>query len=300
MSDLDKILEDDPLGLLGEPDAEADTILNLRHVTKPVDQPDFVAKRKACKEFDRFEPLFRQQQSGLKNGTKILRPFVGERQIAPGEFFLLQGMLVYVANIGNWERKNFGNKNARSYCVFENGTESNLLVRSLAAALWKTEGSMQVVDALQEEINLEGDQPGRENIGEEDRQTGWIYLLKSLSRDPQISGIENLYKIGYSTQPVEERIKNAVQEPTYLMADVQIVTTFQTYNLNPQKLEHLLHTFFAEARLEIEQFDGERERNPEEWFIVPLHWIETAVQMLVSGDVLGYRYDAVKQEIVEW
>lgn len=294
MSDLDEILADDPLGLLGKSDAESDAILNLRHVSKPVDRPDFVAKRKACKEFDQFEPLFRQQQAGLANGSRVLRPFKSETEIQPGEFFLLQGMLVYVANIGNWEKKNFGNKNARSYCVFENGTESNLLVRSLAAALWKTEGSMQVVDALQEEINLEGDQ-----IAEEDQQTGWIYVLKSLSSDPEISTVENLYKIGYSTQPVEERIKNAAQEPTYLMADVQIVTTFQTFNLNPQKLEHLLHTFFAEARLEIEQFDGKRERNPAEWFVVPLRWIEIAVNMLVSGDVLSYRYDAVRQEIVE-
>jgi len=294
MSALDEILADDPLGLLGKPAPEADAILNLRHVSKPVDQPDFVARRKPCKEFDRFEPLFKQQQAGLANGSKVLRRFEGEKQIAPGEFFVLQGMMVYVANQGDWEKKNFGNKNARLYCIFENGTESNLLLRSLAAALWKTEGSMQVVDALQEQINLDGDQTGGE-----DQETGWIYVLKSLSSDPEISEIKDLYKIGYSTQPVEERIRNAREESTYLMADVAIVTTFQTLNLNPQKLEHLLHRFFADARLEIEQFDGKRERNPEEWFIVPLHWIETAVQMLVSGDVLGYRYDAGKQEVVE-
>ena len=294
MSDLQEILGEDPLGLLGEPDPETDQILNLRHVSKPVDQPDFVARRKSCKEFDRFEPLFKQQQAGLANGSKVLRPFEGERQIQPGEFFVLQGMLVYVANIGSWEKKNFGNKNARLYCVFENGTESNLLVRSLAAALWKTEGSMQVVDALQDEMNLSGDAQN-----DEDQETGWIYVLKSLSSDPEVSSIDNLYKIGYSTQPVEERISNAAKEPTYLMAEVQIVTTFQTFNVNPQKLEHLLHVFFAEARLEIEQFDGKRERSPEEWFVVPMRWIETAVQMLVSGDVLGYRYDASKQEIVE-
>ena len=43
-------------------------------------------------------------------------------------------------------------------------------------------------------------------------------VLKSKSSDARIQAIADLYKIGYCTEPVEERIANAEQEPTYLMA----------------------------------------------------------------------------------
>jgi len=203
-------------------------------------------------------------------------------------------MIVYVANVGKWEKRNFGNVNARLYSVFENGTESNMLLRSLAAALWKDENSRQIVDADQVEIFSES-----EKVTEEDKPTGYLYILRSLSEDPKIRGIEDLYKIGFPSQPVKQRIQNAAQEPTYLMADARLVTEFQTYNLNPQKLEMLLHTFFAEACLNIDVFDSEGKRyTPREWFVVPLHVIETAIQLLINGDIVNYRYDSRRQEIV--
>ena len=141
-----------------------------------------------------------------------LEKLISERQIAPGEFFVLQGMMVYVANVGKWEKKNFGNRNARLYCVFENGTESNMLLRSLAAALWKDKNSRQVVDAVQMKLFNKS-----ELITEEDKPTGYIYVLRSLSEDPQIKEIEDLYKIGFSSQSVKQRIQNAEQDPIFFM-----------------------------------------------------------------------------------
>jgi len=223
-----------------------------------------------------------------------MRPFTSERQIVPGGYFILQGVMVHVANVGKWEKRNFGNVNARLYCVFENGTESNMLLRSLAAALWKDKNSRQIVDADQIEILSESEQ-----VAPDDEATGYIYVLRSLSEDPRIKEIENLYKIGYSNLPVKERIQNANQEPTFLMADVALVTEYQTYNLNPQKLELLLHTFFAESCLNFDVFDSEGKRHaPREWFDVPLHVIETAVQLLINGDIVNYHYDSQRQEIV--
>lgn len=288
---IDDVLGGDPLGLLGE---EPD-IFTLKNVPKKQEMPDHIAKRKKCEEFEKFEPMFKQIHADLASGKKITKPFTSERQISPGEFFILQGMVVYVANIGKWEKKNFGNVNARLYCVFENGTESNMLLRSLAAAFWKDDTSRQIIDASQGEIFGE-----TAKISEEDEATGYIYVLRSLSDDPKIKSIENLYKIGFSRVPVDQRIKNAKQEPTYLMADVRPVTQFQTYNLNPQKLELLLHTFFAEACLNIDVFDGEGKRyTPREWFVVPLHAIEVAIEMLISGEIVNYRYDSQREEIVE-
>ncbi|MCD4719633.1 MAG: GIY-YIG nuclease family protein [Desulfobacula sp.] len=291
------VLEDDALGLLGgEVSGEADPndIFTLRNVPKPIDMPEYIAKRKPCDKFEQFEPLFKQNHVCLASKKKILRPFTSERQIASGKFFVLQGMMVYVANVGKKELKNFGNFNARLYCIFENGTESNMLLRSLAAALWKDENSRQIVDALQMEMFSESEQ-----ITSNDKPTGYIYVLRSLSKDPQIKEIKDLYKIGFSSQPVQQRIQNAAQEPTYLMADVMLVTDFETYNLNPQKLEILLHTFFAGSCLNLDIFDSEGKRyTPREWFIVPLHVIEIAINLLINGEIIHYRYDSHLQEII--
>ena len=291
------VLEDDVLGLLDDaPSGEATTsdIFTLRNVPKLADKPDHVANRKPCKEFDQFEPLFQQSQIDLASGKTVTVPFNSERQIAPETTFILQGMMVYVANVGKWEKRNYGNVNARLYCVFDNGTESNMLLRSLAAALWKDENSRQVIGS--DKMHL-FESPSR--ITADDDASGYIYVLRSLSSDPRIREIDDLYKIGFSTQPVNQRIQSAAQDPTFLLGDVMPVTQFQTFNLNPQKLELLLHTFFAEVCLNLDVFDSDGKRHtPREWFVVPIHLIETAVQLLINGDIINYRYDSQRQEIV--
>lgn len=287
---VEDILDDDTLGLLAD---DPNDIFDFKHTPKGPATPDYIAKRKPCKEFEQFEPLFKKIHADLSLKTKKMIGFSSERQIKPGEFFLLSGMLVYVANRGEWEKKNFGNVNARLYCVFENGTESNMLLRSLAAALWKDENSRHLVDAKQKDVfEIE------ERLSTGDEATGYIYVLQSLSDKPEIREIENLYKIGFSAQPTEQRILNAKNEPTYLMADVAIVSEFQTFNLNPQKLENLLHRFFSNSCLGVDVFDNDGKRHtPREWFIAPIHVIQTAVKLLISGEIVNYRYIASKQEI---
>jgi hypothetical protein len=136
-------------------------------------------------------------------------------------------------------------------------------------------------------------------VTDEDKEAGFIYILKSKSTKREIKEIQNLYKIGYSTVAVEERIKNASQEPTYLMADVHIVMTYKCFNMNPQKLEQLLHNFFGKACLNIDVFDKEGNRHtPREWFIAPLDVIEQAAHLIVSGEIINYRYDSENEEIV--
>lgn len=293
---IDDVLNDDVLGLLDDDSSVEADIFTLKNIPKTLNMPDHIAKRQPCKEFDQFEPLFKQVHADLVSKQKVVEKFQGERQIKPGEFFITHGMLVYVANIGEWEKRNFGNFNARLLCIFENGTESNMFLRSLAAALWKDENSRHVVDSHQLELTDDAS----EQITADDQETGYIYVIRSLSDDPQIKGIKNLYKIGYSSQPVTLRILNAKKEPTYLMADVMPVTEFKTYNLNPQKLELLLHTFFASACLNIDVFDLNGKRHsPREWFVAPLHVVETAIKLLINGDIVNYRYDSKNQQIVE-
>ena len=127
-----------------------------------------------------------------------------------------------------------------------------------------------------------------------------IYILKSLSNEDIIQTKKNLYKIGFSTTTVETRIKNAKQDPTYLMADVKTVAAYEVYNVNPHKLEQLIHKFFGNSCLDMEIYDGNGKLyKPREWFIAPLEIIEEAIELIVNGKILNYRYDEENEVIVE-
>ncbi|MEL4177784.1 GIY-YIG nuclease family protein [Roseateles sp. PN1] len=284
------IFADDTLGLL---DNEAASIFDLKNVPVPRDMPEKIAQRKRCEDFEQFEPLFKQCHAELASGVREARSFTGEQQIQPGHFFILNGITAYVAEVGEKEVKN-GKVNARLRCIFENGTESNMLLRSLATELYKDETGRRILDPTEKALEA------LEQIKAEDEKSGYLYVLQSLSVVPEIAAIKNLYKIGYSTTPVQERIKNAAEEPTYLMAKVKVIAVFECYNLNPQKFELMLHTFFGKACLNVDVYDKQGKRvSPREWFVAPLHIIEAAANMLISGDILNYRYDPDSQSIAE-
>lgn len=284
---IDDIFGDDSLDILG---GDSEGLFDFKHTPKETTMPDYIASRKPCKDFDMFESLFIQCQYDLTNEKRRLYPFTNEQRVTKGQFFVLKGVLLYVAKVG----KKFNDKgkvNARLRCIFENGTESDMLLRSLAAELYKNGRRV-----AENEDKLLG---GLGGISKDDDETGFIYILKSLSNDSNIQDIANLYKIGYSNIPVEERIKNAEQEPTYLMAPVRIISTFQCYNFNPQKFEQLLHSFFGKACLNFDIFDKKGNRHtPREWFIVPLETIEEAIEFIISGEIVDYRYDAEREIIV--
>lgn len=286
------ILEHDPLGLLGGDEEDPNDIFNLRNVPKEINTADHVARRKPCKNFEEYEPLFEQCHADLRAGVKIMRRFGSEKQIQAGRFFVLHGQLVFVESIGEKEQK--GEKiNARMHCIFESGTESNMLLRSLSTPLSKDPSGRVVLDRTTE---LSGDDDA---VSDADSRSGFVYVLRSKSADPQIAEMKNLYKIGFSTSPVEARIKNAERDPTYLMADVSILAEFEVFNVSPQKLENLLHRFFSRARLQMDIFDSEGLRHsPREWFCVPMEAIEQAIELLVSGDIVKYTFDQESQSIV--
>lgn len=287
LNSIEDIFSDDTLDILG---SDTEGLFDFKHISKETTMPDYVASRKKCNDFNKFEPLFIECQHDIRNGKRKLYPFKNEQQIKEGYFFVLKGVVLYIANVGDKTNEK-GKVNARLRCIFENGTESDMLLRSLAAELYKygrriTEHDDNMLDGLSD-------------ITQEDEATGFIYILRSLSKDPQLSAIPNLYKVGYSSIPVEERIKNAVDEPTYLMAPVAIVSTFKCYNTNPQKLEQLIHNFFGKSCLNLDIFDKEGRRvTPREWFIVPLEIIEQAVEFIISGEIVHFRYDSDREIII--
>lgn len=277
------IFDDDNLGLL---DNDAESIFKLKHVPKITTMPNYIASRKPCNDFDAYKDKFVLCQSDLSSGRRQLLPFNNE-PIEKGLFFVLKGILLYIANVG--EREIIGGRaNARLHCIFENGTESDMLLRSLSAELYK---DGRRISDIEEQIN---------SFSDEDKKSGYIYILKSLSEKPEIKSIKNLYKIGYSKVSIEDRIKNAVIDPTYLMSQVSVVTAFECYNMNPQKLEQLLHRFFGKSCLSVDVFDNEGKRHiPREWFIAPLEIIEQAIHFVLAGEIVRYKYDVDQQIIVE-
>ena len=289
INSIDDILNDDAFGLLGSENSE--DIFTLKHIQKQKEttMPEYVASRKACKEFDKYEHLFVKVQQELRSGMRKVVKFQNEQQIKKGYYFILKGILLYVADVGE-QIKTKGKINARLKLIFENGTESDMLLRSLSAELYKHGKRVS-------EYN-EGNFEGLYEVSEKDKKSGYIYILESLSTDEKIASIKNLYKIGYSTIAIKERIKNAPHEPTYLMAPVKIISVYETYNMNTQKFEKLIHKFFSKVCLNVDIYGDDGKRyTPREWFIAPLKVIEQTIELIITGEIVNYKYDEENEKL---
>ena len=289
---LEDIFNDDDLGLLD--DGKDGDIFKIKHVSVQRAAADEVAKRKRCKDFDQFEHLFKNVHRELREGKRKLLPFNDKGyQLVEGNYYVLNGLLAYLADINftseakTVDGKRF-RKDGRTRTIFENGTESTMLYRSLAKALYK-DGRIVSETNEQENSNFYTNFGG---ITEDDTSTGYIYILKSKSTDPRIQSYDHLYKIGFATTTVEKRIANAKKEPTYLMADVEVIAEYQAFNINPQKFEYYLHAFFGESCLDLLVADKDgKNHQPKEWFIAPLDVIQQAVELLVNGQIVNYQYN---------
>lgn len=293
---LEELLTEDPLGLLVTDD-ESDSIFKLSHV-KPTDRlrPDYIARRKICKDFDMYEAAFKQIHADLESGRRKLVDFKGQEDLVEGQYFVLRGVVFYleVDNAGLTEKTYDGQvyrrKDGRTRCIFDNGTESTMLFRSLTNAM-RIDGFG--ISEIQENNS------GTEKIEQDDVQNGYIYVLRSLSRNPKIRQLRNLYKIGYCSGDVTVRIQNAAKEPTYLMSDVEVVLTARCYNLDVPYLEANIHRFFAGCNIQFEIRDDQGIMHyPREWFTVPLSIVEDAIQLIVKRDIEHYRYDASLKMII--
>mgnify|MGYP003501819592 CR=1 len=291
INSLDDIFNSDEFGLLNtQNDVDIHTLKNVPKVEKRADA-DFVARREKFDDFDKYEQLFIDCQEDLRTNRREIVPSI-ESQLDIGTFCVLDGVLLYISDIQDGYRGNSGKINRRTTLIFENGTKSNMLLRSLGKRL-KDSGNMVT--------KLESEKDNRLfDVTNEDTQNGYIYILKSLSKKDEIITKKNLYKIGFSTNSVELRIKNAKEDPTYLMADVKTVSAYEVYNVNPHKLEQLIHKFFGNSCLDIEIYDANGKLcKPKEWFIAPLEVIEEAIELIISGEIINYKYDEFNERIIE-
>lgn len=292
----DDISDDELLAQLGVDATATDDITELRHVRSAADKraAEEIANRERCEDFDRFKPLFAQVQADIENGIRQTRPFELKAEIRPGSWFIVGGQKAYVAEAGETFTNAQGKSDARLRVIFDNGTESNLLMRSLQRALNKDEAGRRITDPVAGPL-FSGSQ------AEDDQASGTIYVLRSKSDNPVVAANRDLvHKIGVTNMDVAQRIAGARLQPTYLMADVEVVATYKLYNLGRTKLENLIHRIFEPARLDIEIKD--RFGNPvipREWFLVPLFVIDDAVEKIKDGTITGYAYDPNSARLVE-
>ena len=261
-------------------------------------QPDYVANRKPCKEFEKFRPLFEQCHSDLEYNNRHIIRITGshaQQSIGVGTYALIYGLLAYVAEVDEEfvtqgaDRKI---KNRRMRVIFENGKECDMLRRSFESALYRDGFLISEYDEKELVLYAEEEEKKIE-------PRGFIYILRSASTKPDIAAIPNLFKIGVATTSVEERIKNAKNETTYLMDDVKIVQTFACYDINVRKLESLIHRFFAICQVDLDVTDKDGFIcHPHEWYSVPISVIQQAISMIVDGSIVNYRYDKERERVV--
>jgi len=296
-----EIMDDDELLAELEGAAGASDITQLRHVRTSAEKraAEEIANREPCPDFDTFKPLFASVQSDLDSGARITRPFVKDAgflkaDITQGQFFVLGGQIAYVSEVGETFKAPNGQSDARMRVIYSNGTESNMLRRSLQRALYKDETGRRITE------RTSGPMFATEN-DEGDFASGTIYVLRSKSEHPTVlANREVLHKIGVTGGDVSRRIAGAKLDPTFLMADVEVVASYDLYNVNRTRLENVIHRVFGPARLDIEVKD--RFGNPivpREWFLAPIFVIDEAVERIRDGSITRFVYDPAKATLIE-
>jgi len=280
---------------INAPSDEVD-ITKLRNVSSYEERraAEDIANRTRCKDFDKFKPLFERVEIDLKEGVRKALRFGRDASVAQGNFFILGGQMVYVAEMGETTRTPNGEPDARLRVIYSNGIESDLLMRSLQRALYKDETGRRLTDISAGP--LFGD-----TLEEDDIVSGTIYVLQSESDNPYVCEHRDiLHKIGVTGGKVETRIANARNEATYMLADVRVVATYKVANLNRTKLENLFHKIFAPAQLDLTIRDRfNNPVRPREWFLVPLPVIDEAVKRIIDGSIMGMIYDPKTASLVK-
>lgn len=281
------------LGAEGNDDSD---ITVLRHVQSHAQKRagEALANRRPCTDFEYFKPLFEKASAELDSGLRETLRFGHDAGIEEGNFFILAGQMVYVAEVGETIKAPNGDNDARLRVIFSNETESDLLLRSLQRALYKDETARRLTEP-------DAGPLFSDRMEDDDIESGTIYVLRSLSDDPFVAEHRELvHKIGVTGGKVETRIANARNDPTYLLADVEIVATWKLSGINRVKLEKLLHRIFAPAQIVLTIPDRfGKPVQPREWFLVPLHVLDEAVQRVRDGSIIGVVYDPSSASLVQ-
>lgn len=271
-------------------------ITRLKHVRSSAEKraAEEIANREPCRDFDTFQGLFEKVQKELSDGIRQTARFEENAEIAVGQWFIVEGQIAYVADMGEVFLNAQGREDARLRVIYDNATESNLLMRSLQKALWRDQTGRRILEP--------GFGPLFGSEAEEgDIATGTVYVLRSKSDHPDVvANRDLLHKIGVTGGDMKRRLANAKHDPTFLLADVEVVATYKLANINRVKLENLIHRIFEPARLEIQIVDRfGKAVVPREWFLVPLFVVDEAIKRIQDGTITEYVYDAATASLVK-
>lgn len=282
--------------------ANLDDITVLRHVRTSADKraAEAIAQREPCADFDRFRPLFERVQRDLKDRIRETRAIhkldeLKLTEIQQGEFFVVGGQLAYIAEVGEDIRTKYERRDSRLRVIYDNGTESDVLQRSFQRALYRDEAARLVT-------NPSAGPLFSNEASDDDQESGTIYVVRSKSELPVVAAHRDvLHKIGVTGRSnVAARFSSAKDDPTFLLADVEIVATYDLYNINRVKLENLIHRVFDPARLDIQIRDRfGKPVVPREWFLVPLFIVNEAVERIIDGSITHYAYDPQAVRLVK-
>lgn len=271
-------------------------INELRHVRAVADKraAEEIANRDKCEDFERFRPLFEKVQAELLAGLREARQFKRDTEILPGQFFILGGQKAYVHESGPEFETPEGRTNRRMRVIFDNGTEINALLRSFQRALYKPENhGRRITEPSAGPLFTD-------SADDADLASGTIYVLRSKSSHPLVAAHRDVvHKIGVTSGDIKRRIANASLDPTFLMADVEVVATYELFNISRTKFEALIHRVFDPARLVVEIMD--RFGNPvvpREWFLVPLFVVDEALERIKDGTITEFIYDPASAALV--
>lgn len=287
--------DDELLSELGIDLTTGSDITQLKHVKSAAEKKaaEEIGNRTLCEDFDKFKPLFEVVQKDLNERRRKTMPFSKDGSIEEGNFFILSGQKAYVASVGEEFIGTDGRKEYRLRVIFDNGVESNQLMRSLQKRLWEDESGRRISDVSYGPLF-------DDNVEDDDIESGTIYVLRSKSDHPEIKLNANLlHKIGVTGGSVEKRLANAKLDPTFLMADVEVVATYELYNINRTKLENLIHRFFSPAKFNVQISDRfGNPITPREWFLVPIFIIDEVVTKIKEGCIGDYRYDPMTAKLL--
>ena len=297
-SDHEVEMDDDALLEALGVEAQSGSVEELKYVrpSKEIRAAEEVAQRERCEDFDQYKELFDQVKEDLEAGTRQMIRCDNKTDVKIGDLLVLKGQTAYIANGGEKFRDQNGKTDRRLRVIFSNATESNMLQRSFQKRLWEDDTARRITTPSDLGPMF------TDQVVEEDRASGTIYVLRSQSESSFIKEHRELiHKIGFTNGSVEKRIADAANEPTYLLADVEVVKTYKLYNLNANKLENLFHKLFACAKLDIEMKDRfGKPYKPREWFLVPLEAIMEAVELLKDGTLSDYVYDPKQAKLAKY
>lgn len=259
---------------------------------KPIAKPDEVGKQTKCHDFYMYEGKLKSLHEGLTTGRlkTITHTAVNFKE---GDAFIMGGMLGFIQSVGDMRIGSRGNDDPRLRLIFDNGTESNILLSTLNKNLYMDDTGRRIINNAEDFTDF--DTPS----DEVKVRTGQLYIVRSLSTNPKIRDAANLYKIGFTTKTIEDRAYNSRNDIAFLESTVEVVLTADCYNLNPRGLESIVHDFLYAQRLlvTLTSKDG-MTYHPKEWFNVNINDAKHIIQLIIDGQLTNYRMDNTTGRLV--